>query len=55
VSQWLLITKTKPEHALRLEQEIKNIHPYTIPAIVQMPITTNHPYFAWTSSEINPT
>ncbi|MGE0206229.1 MAG: divalent-cation tolerance protein CutA [Candidatus Babeliales bacterium] len=48
----VVIAKTLPQVAIRLEEEIKAIHPYKTPCIVQIDGSCNKDYFEWLSNEL---
>jgi len=49
---WLLIMKTRKEVYSRLEQAIKNFHPYEVPEIAAVPIVAgNGDYLDWVGKE----
>ncbi|MEE8321915.1 MAG: divalent-cation tolerance protein CutA [Gammaproteobacteria bacterium] len=44
----LLLIKTTPDRYQELEQRIKSLHPYELPEIIAVPISTGLPeYLAW--------
>ena len=44
----MLLIKTASESWRALESEIKRLHPYELPEIIAVPITTGHqPYLDW--------
>lgn len=47
-SELLLIVKTRTALFGELAQAVKELHPYTVPEIVALPIADGHaPYLAW--------
>ena len=50
--EWLLVMKTRRELYPRLEQAIKNFHPYEVPEIIAVPIVEgSRDYLAWLEKE----
>jgi len=50
--EWLLTMKTRKEIYPRLEQAIKNFHPYEVPEIVAVPIIAgSKDYLDWVEKE----
>jgi len=50
--EWLLTMKTSKEIYPRLEQAIKNFHPYEVPEIVAVPIMAgSSDYLGWIKKE----
>lgn len=50
--EWLLAMKTSMEIYPRLEQAIKNFHPYEVPEIIAIPISAgNKDYLDWLEKE----
>ncbi|TCK04547.1 divalent-cation tolerance protein CutA [Phorcysia thermohydrogeniphila] len=51
--EWILIAKTKKKLYERVEEAIKNLHPYEIPEIIAVPIVAGYkPYLDWIESEV---
>ena len=47
-SEYLALFKTTKKNRVILKQEIKNLHPYDVPEIAEIDITSiNHPYLKW--------
>lgn len=54
--EWLLTIKTRKELYAKLEQAIKNFHPYEVPEIIAVPITEgNKDYLEWLENETKST
>lgn len=52
-SEELLVIKTADWLFSKLEQRIKEVHPYEVPEIICLPITQGHaPYLAWVSENL---
>lgn len=47
----VLIAKTLKENFNKIKNEVERIHPYSIPCIVKIPVTSNKKYFDWIKSE----
>lgn len=45
--EFVLIAKTKEENFEGIKKEIENIHPYTTPCIVKIPVSSNEKYYKW--------
>ncbi len=46
--EYLLIIKTREDRFNQLEKRIKELHPYTVPEIIAMPIVRgSHDYLKW--------
>ena len=53
--EWLLIVKSDREHFIKLENEVKSIHPYEVPEILALPIAEgNNSYLNWLKGELAP-
>ena len=48
----ILIAKTTGANFDRVKGEVERIHPYTIPCIVKIPVSSNAKYFEWVKSEV---
>jgi periplasmic divalent cation tolerance protein len=42
--EWVVIGKTLEKNYNRINKEIKNIHPYTIPCIIKIKVDANEEY-----------
>jgi periplasmic divalent cation tolerance protein len=51
-SEYIAILKTLPKHIKLLEDRIKSIHPYDLPAILHWEVGTNEPYFNWIKDQL---
>src|SRR3989344_64445 len=47
----VLIMKTRQSLFKKVEQEVKRIHPYTIPCITKISVQPNHSYREWLLKE----
>lgn len=45
--EFVLIAKTKKENFERVKREVEKIHPYDIPCIVKIPVSSNEKYYKW--------
>ena len=55
VSEVPVLIKTLAEHYAQLEQLIKSIHPYELPEIIAVPISSGLPaYLKWIADETFP-
>lgn len=51
-SEHVLILKTHPEHATKVEAEIIKMHPYDCPCILQIkPSQANAPFLEWVNQQ----
>lgn len=51
--EWMLVAKTKKKLYGRVEEAIKNLHPYEVPEIIAVPILAGYkPYLDWIDSEV---
>lgn len=49
----LLIVKTRRTTFERLKSVVRRVHPYTIPEIIELPITAGHlPYLDWVRAQV---
>ncbi len=51
-NEFVLIAKTLNKNFNKVVKEVEKIHPYTIPCIVKIPVSSNRKYFDWLKSEI---
>ncbi len=53
-TEYLLIIKTKSKLFEKLENEIKSLHPYTVPEIIAMPVILgSKDYLNWIDETVN--
>lgn len=50
--EFVLIAKTSKANFEKVEKEVEKIHPYKIPCIIKIPVSSNKKYFDWLKSEI---
>ncbi len=50
--EYVLIVKTLDKHFGRIKREVESIHPYSIPCIVKIPVSSNLKYFTWLKGEV---
>lgn len=48
----ILILKTLDRYFGRIKREIEKIHPYSIPCIIKIPVSSNSKYFNWLKKEV---
>jgi periplasmic divalent cation tolerance protein len=54
-SETLLIVKTGVERLAALEASVRELHPYTVPSFLALPVVGGHePYLAWLRSAVGP-
>ena len=50
----LLIIKTTTDRRLELRGRLVEVHPYSVPEVIELPIVAGHaPYLAWLRAETN--
>ncbi len=53
-TEHLLLIKTREDHYSKVETMIQKLHPYELPEIIAVPITSGSPeYLGWLSQNIN--
>ena len=50
--EYALIVKTLDKHFGRIKREVETTHPYSIPCIVKIPVSSNLKYFTWIKKEV---
>lgn len=50
--EFVLIGKTAAEKFDAVKAEVEKIHPYDIPCIVKIPVSSNKKFFDWVKAEI---
>lgn len=54
--EWLLLIKTAAPRVKRLTQAVLAAHPYEVPEIIALPITSGHPpYLRWIHTSLRKT
>lgn len=48
----VLIAKTKKENFEKVKEEVKKIHPYSVPSIEKLEVEANEEYEKWLNSEV---
>ena len=51
--EFVLIAKTKKEYFEKVKKEVEKIHPYDIPCIVKIPVSSNEKYYKWLNEAID--
>ena len=52
-SEVLLLIKTRTERLGPLEARVRALHPYSVPEVVALPVTSGHqPYLDWVTSSV---
>jgi len=51
-NEFVLIAKTTKNNFEKVKKEIEKIHPYKIPCIVKIPVSSNKKFFDWLKNEI---
>lgn len=54
-NEWVSVLKTRPELEMRLEETIKQIHPYEVPCILRFEVRANADYERWILDSTEPT
>lgn len=50
--EFILIGKTLDTHFGRIKREVERIHPYSIPCIIKIPVSSNLKYIHWLKGEV---
>ena len=50
--EFVLIAKTVSKNFDKVKKEVEKIHPYEVPCIVKIPVSSNEKYFEWLESEV---
>lgn len=50
--EFTLIAKTSRANFEKVKKEVEKIHPYSVPCIVKIPVSSNEKYFKWLKGEI---
>ena len=50
--EFVLILKTTKSNFEKVKREVEKIHPYTIPCIIKISVSSNKKYFDWIKSEV---
>jgi len=51
--EFVLIAKTTKNRFEKVKKEVEKLHPYSIPCIVKIPVSSNKKYFNWLQKEIS--
>lgn len=51
-NEFVLIAKTTAKNFGKIKKEVEKIHPYKIPCIVKIPVSSNKKYFDWFKKEV---
>jgi len=51
-AEYVLIAKTLEENFKKVKDEVKKIHPYTVPCIIKIRVSSNKEYFKWLKGEL---
>ena len=51
--EFVLIAKTAKNKFEKVKKEVEKLHPYSIPCIVKIPVSSNKKYFNWLEKEIS--
>lgn len=54
-NEWVSVLKTRPELEPRLEEAIRQIHPYEVPCILRFEVRANGDYEKWIADSTGPT
>ncbi|MGC8798417.1 MAG: divalent-cation tolerance protein CutA [candidate division WOR-3 bacterium] len=53
--EWLCIVKTGRRHYRALERRVRQLHPYEVPEIIALPVSTGYrQYLEWLAGELKP-
>lgn len=50
--EFVLIAKTLDKNFEKVKQEVEKIHPYDVPCIIRIPVSSNEKYFKWLDGEV---
>lgn len=50
--EYVVIAKTGARNFARVKKEVEKVHPYKIPCIVKIPVSSNSKFFRWMKDEI---
>lgn len=53
--EFALIAKTSKANFEKVKKEVERIHPYNVPCIVKIPVSSNKKYFNWLLGEVKST
>jgi len=51
-NEFVLIAKTTENKFEKVKDEVRKIHPYKIPCIIKIPVSSNREYFDWLKGEV---
>jgi periplasmic divalent cation tolerance protein len=51
--EWVLIAKTLAKNYQKIKQEIKSLHPYTVPCLLCFKVNPNQEYLQWLKKEVS--
>lgn len=52
-SEFVLIAKTLEKNFSKVKSEVEKIHPYSVPCIIKIPVSSNKKYFNWLKNEVD--
>jgi len=50
--EFVLIVKTAAKNFEKVKKEVEKIHPYEIPCIARIPVSSNEKYFDWLKNQL---
>ena len=50
--EFVMIAKTSKANFEKVKKEVERIHPYSVPCIIKIPVSSNKEYFDWLMGEI---
>ncbi len=50
--EFVLLAKTTESNFEAVKKEVERLHPYKIPCIVKIPVSSNKKYFEWLKGEV---
>jgi periplasmic divalent cation tolerance protein len=50
--EFVLIAKTLEKNFEKVRKEVEKIHPYEVPCLIKIPVSSNEEYFRWLEREI---
>jgi len=51
--EFVLIAKTSSKNFEKVKKEVEKIHPYEIPCIARIPVSSNEKYFNWLKNQLS--
>jgi len=52
--EYTVIAKTRSSNFNKVKKEVENMHPYKVPCIVKIPVSSNNKFYRWLKDESSP-